>query len=42
MTGVIVRSAANVQAGARTRLSAVLHGVWLLVFVVAAGIRCCG
>jgi MFS superfamily sulfate permease-like transporter len=35
MTGVIVRSSANVQAGARTRLSAVLHGVWLLVFVLA-------
>lgn len=35
MTGVIVRSAANVQAGARTRLSAILHGVWLLLFVVA-------
>lgn len=34
MTGVIVRSAANVQAGARSRWSAVLHGVWLLVFVV--------
>lgn len=33
MTGVIVRSAANVQAGGRTRCSAVLHGVWLLVFV---------
>src|SRR5262249_10896771 len=33
MTGVIVRSAANVEAGARTRLSAVLHGLWLLVFV---------
>lgn len=31
MTGVIVRSAANVQAGARTRLSAILHGVWLLL-----------
>jgi MFS superfamily sulfate permease-like transporter len=30
MTGVIVRSGANVQAGARTRLSAILHGVWLL------------
>ncbi|MBX9578981.1 MAG: STAS domain-containing protein, partial [Gemmataceae bacterium] len=30
MTGVIVRSSANVRAGARTRLSAVLHGVWLL------------
>jgi MFS superfamily sulfate permease-like transporter len=33
VTGVIVRSGANVQAGAQTRLSAVLHGVWLLVFV---------
>lgn len=33
MTGVIVRSAANVQAGARTRKSAMLHGLWLLVFV---------
>jgi MFS superfamily sulfate permease-like transporter len=33
MTGVIVRSAANVQAGARSRKSAMLHGVWLLVFV---------
>lgn len=35
MTGVIVRSSANVEAGGRTRLSAWLHGVWLLVFVVA-------
>lgn len=34
VTGVIVRSTTNVQAGARTRLSAVLHGVWLLVFVL--------
>ena len=33
MTGVIVRSAANVQAGARTRWSAVMHGAWLLAFV---------
>lgn len=32
MTAVIVRSAANVQAGARTRLSRVLHGLWLLLF----------
>jgi MFS superfamily sulfate permease-like transporter len=35
MTGVIVRSAANVEAGATTRLSAVLHGGWLLLAVVA-------
>ncbi|HWP01534.1 MAG TPA: SulP family inorganic anion transporter [Methylococcus sp.] len=34
LTGVIVRSSANVLAGARTRLSAVLHGVWVLVFIV--------
>lgn len=34
MTGVIVRSSANVQAGAVTRLSAVLHGAWILGFVV--------
>jgi MFS superfamily sulfate permease-like transporter len=33
MTGVIVRSSANVQAGARTRLSAVLHGAWILGLV---------
>jgi MFS superfamily sulfate permease-like transporter len=35
MTGVIVRSAANVEAGAKTRASAILHGVWLLLFVAA-------
>jgi len=33
MTGVIVRSSANVQAGAKTRLSAIIHGVWLLALV---------
>lgn len=32
MTGVIVRSGANVEAGAVTRMSAILHGVWLLMF----------
>ncbi len=36
LTGVVIRSAANVAAGARTRLSSVLHGVWLLVLVVLA------
>ena len=32
LTAVIVRSAANVHAGARTKTSRVLHGVWLLLF----------
>lgn len=32
ITGVIVRSSANVAAGARTRMSAVLHGIWILLF----------
>lgn len=36
MTGVIVRSSANVQAGAKTRLSTIFHGAWLLLFVLAA------
>jgi MFS superfamily sulfate permease-like transporter len=35
MTGVIVRSSANVQAGAKTRASTMFHGLWLLAFVVA-------
>jgi MFS superfamily sulfate permease-like transporter len=35
MTGVIVRSSANVEAGARTRLSTIFHGIWLLAFVAA-------
>ena len=34
ITGVIVRSSTNVAAGARTRASAVLHGVWVVVFSV--------
>lgn len=33
MTGVIVRSSANVQAGATSRASTMLHGAWILGFV---------
>jgi carbonic anhydrase len=32
VTGVIVRSSTNVKAGAVSRLSGILHGVWVLVF----------
>jgi len=35
ITGVIVRSAANVDAGARTKRSAIAHGVLLLVCIIA-------
>jgi len=35
MTGVIVRSSANVQAGAETRRSTMMHGGWLLLSVLA-------
>lgn len=34
LTGVIVRSKANVDAGAVSRLSAILHGFWLLAFLL--------
>ncbi|MBK7863809.1 MAG: SulP family inorganic anion transporter [Archangiaceae bacterium] len=34
ITGVIVRSAANIDAGARTRVSAILHGGLLLLAVL--------
>jgi MFS superfamily sulfate permease-like transporter len=37
MTGVIVRSSANVQAGAQTRASTIMHGLWLLALVAFAG-----
>ncbi len=37
ITGVIVRSAANIGAGAKSRLSGTLHGVWLLLFVTLLG-----
>ncbi|MFE4059204.1 SulP family inorganic anion transporter [Streptomyces sp. NPDC059096] len=34
MTAVVARSSANVQAGAKTRISRTLHGLWLLAFAV--------
>ncbi|WP_197513485.1 SulP family inorganic anion transporter, partial [Mycobacterium sp. E2462] len=34
IAGVIVRSAANVSAGARSRASTVMHGFWVLLFAV--------
>lgn len=34
LAGVIVRSSVNVNAGAQTKASTVLHGVWLLLFTV--------
>jgi MFS superfamily sulfate permease-like transporter len=33
ITAVIVRSSANAEASARTKLSAIFHGIWILVFV---------
>jgi MFS superfamily sulfate permease-like transporter len=35
MTGVIVRSSANVEAGGKTRMAAIFHGAWILAFVLA-------
>lgn len=34
IAGVIVRSAANVNAGAKTRASTILHGFWILLFAL--------
>ncbi len=34
VTGVIVRSSTNVDAGAKSRASAVLHGFWILLFTI--------
>ncbi len=34
ITGVIVRSSANIQSGGQTRVSAILHGVWLLTILL--------
>lgn len=33
MTGVIVRSSANIDAGGKTRAASILHGVWILGLV---------
>lgn len=33
ITAVIVRSSANAEAGARTKLSGIFHGIWLALFV---------
>jgi MFS superfamily sulfate permease-like transporter len=37
VSGAIVRSSTNVQAGGQSRLSAILHGFWLLAFISALG-----
>lgn len=34
ITGVIIRSSANVAAGGKTKYATILHGVWLLLSVV--------
>ena len=38
IVGVIVRSAANVEFGARTNLSSILHGVWISFCLFVPGI----
>ncbi len=37
ITGVIVRSSANIQAGGVTRFSAVFHGIWILLSALLLG-----
>lgn len=37
VTGVIVRSSANINSGAKTRLSGIMHGVWVIFFVALLG-----
>lgn len=36
ITAVIVRSSANAEAGAKTKLSSIAHGVWLLLAIMLA------
>jgi len=35
ITQVIVRSSANIQSNAKSKLSAILHGVWLVITILA-------
>lgn len=35
VAGVIVRSSVNVKAGARSKASTLMHGIWLLLFTLA-------
>ncbi|MDA8792074.1 SulP family inorganic anion transporter [Bacteriovoracaceae bacterium] len=37
ITGVIVRSSANIEMGAKSRGSAIIHGFWLLIMVLGLG-----
>jgi len=37
VAGVIVRSTTNVRAGARSRWSTIMHGIWILLFAVGLG-----
>jgi len=36
ITAVIVRTSANVNSGAKTKWSAIFHGIWLMLFVILA------
>lgn len=38
VVGVIVRSAANIEFGAKTKLSSILHGVWIGFFLLIPGV----
>ncbi|MCT4641006.1 MAG: SulP family inorganic anion transporter [Bacteriovoracaceae bacterium] len=33
LTGVIVRSSANIESGGKTKMAAVMHGIWLLLLI---------
>ncbi|MDZ4833096.1 MAG: SulP family inorganic anion transporter [Candidatus Melainabacteria bacterium] len=35
MTGVIVRSSVNIRAGAKSRMSAFFHGLWIFLLVIS-------